>query len=120
MAMFGVSYELSLFYFVRLMTGKLKLQVKNCHARLKQMRVNCLSPALTDMAPLCRRLYPGNDYILQQDGATSHTSRVTQEHLREETTEFIKKYEWSLSPPILIQWTMQCGIHFLRRLMSAG
>jgi hypothetical protein len=50
------------------MTGKLRLYVKNGHARLKQMLVNCLSPALTEMAPLCRRLYPGNDYILQQDG----------------------------------------------------
>jgi hypothetical protein len=64
------------------------------------MRVNCLSPALADMAPLCRRLYPGNDYILQQDGATSH-SRVTQEHLREETPEFIKKDEWPTQSPDL-------------------
>jgi hypothetical protein len=75
------------------------------------MQVNCMSPALTDMTPLCRRLYPGNDYILQQDGATSYTSQVTQEHLREETPEFIKKDECPLSLPILIQWTI-CHVGF--------
>jgi hypothetical protein len=37
-------------------------------------------------------------YIFQQDGATSRTSKVTQEHLDEEVPEFIKKDEW---PPQL-------------------
>jgi hypothetical protein len=61
------------------------------------------------MSPLCRRLYPGNNYILQQDGATSHTCRVTIEHLREETPEFIKKDECppqphDLNPMDLTMW----------------
>jgi hypothetical protein len=51
------------------------------------------------LQPDCRRLYPGNDYILQQDGATSHTSRVTQEHLREETSEF-KLVEGRMAPSV--------------------
>jgi hypothetical protein len=44
---------------------------------------------------------PGEDnmYICQQDGATSLTSKVTQEHLDEEVPEFIKKDEWPPQSP---------------------
>jgi hypothetical protein len=38
-------------------------------------------------------------YIVQRDGATSRTSKVTQEHLDEEMTEFIKKDEWQPQSP---------------------
>jgi hypothetical protein len=38
-------------------------------------------------------------YIFQQDGATSRTSKVTQEHLDEEVPEFIKKDEWPPQSP---------------------
>jgi hypothetical protein len=55
---------------------------------------------LTDKAPLCRHLYPGNYYILQLDGATSHTSSDTRAP-REETPEFIKKDEWHPQSPNL-------------------
>jgi len=51
------------------------------------------------LLPDCRRLYPNNDYIFQQDGATSHTSRVTQEYLEANTPEFIKKDEWPPQSP---------------------
>jgi hypothetical protein len=34
-----------------------------------------------------------------QDGATSSTSKVTQEHLDEEVPEFIKKDEWPPQSP---------------------
>ena len=37
--------------------------------------------------------------MFQQDGDSSHTSRVTQAHLDEATPEFIKKDEWSPQSP---------------------
>jgi hypothetical protein len=43
--------------------------------------------------------------IFQQDGATSRTSKVTQEHLDEEVPEFIKKRR---SRPIAILWIIMC------------
>ena len=39
------------------------------------------------------RLSSRNNYVFQQDRAPSHTSRVTQAHLEEATTEFTKKDE---------------------------
>ena len=42
----------------------------------------CYIKVLDDnLLPDCRTLYPDNDFIFQQDGAPSHTSRITQEHL---------------------------------------
>jgi len=51
------------------------------------------------LLPDCRRMYPNNDYIFQQDGAPSHTSRVTQDHLNDESPNFIKKDEWPPQSP---------------------
>jgi hypothetical protein len=47
-------------------------------------------------------------YIFQQDGATSRTSKVTQEHFDEEVPEFIKKMRGRGSHPIAIRWIMMC------------
>ena len=46
------------------------------------------------LLPDCKTLYPQNDYVFQQDGAPSHTSRASQEYLAENTNQFIKKDEW--------------------------
>jgi hypothetical protein len=46
--------------------------------------------------------------IFQQDGATSRTSKVTQEHLDEEVPEFIKKTSGRCSRPIAILWIIMC------------
>lgn len=51
------------------------------------------------LLPDCRRLYPNDDYIFQQDGATSHTSRKTQQHLEGRVPNFIKKDEWPPQSP---------------------
>ena len=51
------------------------------------------------LLPDCRRLYPSDDFIFQQDGAPSHTSRITQGHLEECTPVFIKKDEWPPQSP---------------------
>ena len=39
-------------------------------------------------------LYPQNNYIFQQDGASSHTSRASIDYLTENTNQFIEKDEW--------------------------
>ena len=51
------------------------------------------------LLPDCRRLYPNEDFIFQQDGAPSHTSRVTQAYLDQNTPEYIKKDEWPPQSP---------------------
>jgi hypothetical protein len=47
------------------------------------------------------RLYPNSDYVFQQDGAPSHTSRLTQGHLAESTPDFINKDSWPPQSPDL-------------------
>lgn len=42
-------------------------------------------------------LNPDKDFILLQDGDTSHTCRATQTLLSTNDIDFIKKYEW---PPL--------------------
>ena len=51
------------------------------------------------LLPDCRKIHPNNDYVFQQDGATSHTSNATQRYLEENTPNFIKKYEWPPQSP---------------------
>lgn len=46
------------------------------------------------LLPDCRQLYPDNDYTFQQDGATSHTSNLSQNFLMQNTPNFIKKNQW--------------------------
>ena len=66
-----------------------------------KMKVNseCYIKLLDDnFLPDCRALYPDNDFIFQQDGALSHTSRITQEHLDANTPEFIGKDDMTGHP----------------------
>ena len=46
------------------------------------------------LLPDCRTLYPQNNNIFQQDGASSHTSRASPDYLTENTNQFIKNDEW--------------------------
>ena len=62
----------------------------------------CYIKLLDDnLLPDCRTLYPDNDFIFQQDGTPSHTSRITQEHLDANTPEFIGKDDWTPQSPDL-------------------
>ena len=36
-----------------------------------------------DLLPECAKLYPDDDYIFMQDGASSHTSKICQEKLKQ-------------------------------------
>ena len=49
----------------------------------------------------CETLYPNTGYILQQDGATSHTSHATQNFLTSMNVTFINKNEWPPQSPDL-------------------
>lgn len=51
------------------------------------------------LIPDCFNLYPEHDFVLQQDGATCHTSNATQNHLQESVPAFIKKDEWPPQSP---------------------
>ena len=42
----------------------------------------------------CKRIYPNENFILQQDGATSHSNRGTQTFLSTENITFIAKDDW--------------------------
>ena len=46
------------------------------------------------LLPDINNIYPNNDFILQQDGATSHTSRLTQQFLEDRQVVYIKKDDW--------------------------
>ena len=60
----------------------------------------CYIKLLDDnLLPDCRTLYPDNDFIFQQDGAPSHTGRITQEHPDANTPEFIGKDDWLPQSP---------------------
>ena len=52
------------------------------------------------LLPDCRQLHP-NGFILQQDGASSHTSDDTQNYLRHENINYITKDQWPPSSPDL-------------------
>ena len=53
------------------------------------------------LLPDCRRMYPNEDYVFQQDGATSHSRHATQSYPKggRPTSSFIKKDQWSLQSP---------------------
>lgn len=54
-----------------------------------------------DLIPECKKLYPQDDFIFAQDGATSHTSNVCQEYLRNTlgTARFVNKFQWPPRSP---------------------
>ena len=43
-----------------------------------------------NLLPGCKRLYPRNNYVYHQNGASSHTRRVAQAHLEEATHDSLK------------------------------
>ena len=53
------------------------------------------------LIPECRRLYPDDNYIFQQDSAPSHRCRLAQQFLQENTPDFIHSDAWSPNSPDL-------------------
>jgi len=60
--------------------------------RYRQLLVDTILPA-------CARLYPDLDFILQQDGAPSHTAHETQDLLYEVCPRFIPADKWPAYSP---------------------
>ena len=82
------------------MTGKTRIHFIDT----SKTKVNseCYIKLLDDnLLPDCRTLYPDNDFVFQQDGVPSHTSRITQEHLGANTPELIGKDDWPPQSPDL-------------------
>ena len=53
-----------------------------------------------ELLPACDTLSEGEKYYFMQDGATSHTADITQEHLREKFgRRFIRKDQWPPNSP---------------------
>ena len=57
----------------------------------------------TQLIPACEKLYPENNFIFQQDGATSHTCNVCQAYLKDTLGRgrFVSKTEWPPKSPDL-------------------
>ena len=53
------------------------------------------------LLPDIRALYPDDDYYLQQDGATCHTSHETSAYLERNAIPYIKKDDWPPNSPDL-------------------
>src|SRR6218665_3671548 len=49
----------------------------------------------------CRRLYPDDNYIFQQDRAPSHRCRLAQQFLQANTADFIHSDAWAPNSPDL-------------------
>ena len=64
---------------------------------------------LHSFKPVCRRIYPRNDYVFQQDSVLSHTNMVTQAHFGEATHKFIKIDEWPLQVQSVTLWITPYG-----------
>lgn len=67
----------------------LKVNAKRYHQHLK-----------TELFPAIRKVYPRNDWIYMQDGATSHTANLVQNFLEETIPRrYVKKDEWPPKSP---------------------
>ena len=63
---------------------------------------NCYIDLLkTPLLLECHRLYPGNDFVLMQDGAPSNRAKATQQFLRQNTPDFIAADERASYSPHL-------------------
>ena len=52
------------------------------------------------LIPACKKLYPENNFLVVQDGATNHTSNICQIFLKNTVgCRFAKKDEWPPKPP---------------------
>ncbi|GFS01184.1 transposable element Tc3 transposase [Elysia marginata] len=73
----------------------------NWHETLKVNSKNYISLLKKKLLPSCQKLYPQGDFILQQGGATSLTSRATRKFLIDQGVDFIAKDEWPPQSPDL-------------------
>ena len=70
------------------------------------------------LLPDCRRLYPNGDWVFQQDGAPTHTSKTTQEYLDGLRLTLFEKMSGLRRAQIATRWTMQSGTRLCRETNS--
>ena len=69
------------------------------------------------LIPSCQELYPNNDFIFMQDGASSHTANICQDFLRRVCSRrFISKSDW---PPKSCSRFITSGTRSKGRFMKA-
>src|SRR6218665_2039745 len=66
---------------------------------------------VTKLIPECRRLYPVDNYIFQQDSAPSHRCRLAQQFLQSNTPDFIHRGAWPPTSPDLNSLNYYVGLH---------
>ena len=71
------------------------------------------------LIPECRRLYPDDNYIFQQDSAPSHRCRLAQQFLEANTPDFIHSDAWPPNSPDLNPLDY-CVWNALKELVYAG
>ena len=62
-----------------------------------------------NLLPGCKRLYPRNNYVFHQNGASSHTSRVTQAHLEEATDDSSRRMNGLHKVQNVTKWMTEHG-----------
>lgn len=77
--------------------GKTKLIVYEGSLNAEQYKEQILKPAMPDI----KRLLPNSSFIFQQDGATCHTAKTTQDFLRGQPFKFLPKEDWPGNSPDL-------------------
>ncbi|GFS18657.1 transposable element Tc3 transposase [Elysia marginata] len=90
---------------------------------MKTLKVN--SKNYISLLPSCHKIYPPGDFILQQDVATLHSSRTTQNFLILQGVDFIAHDDWSLQSPDLIpldyaMWDSLAKIYMGRSIPFTG
>ena len=66
----------------------------------------CNKVLVKGLLPDIRRLFVGDDYVFQQDGALAHRSRHTVTYLNANVPEFIEPENWPPNSPDLNQLTI--------------
>jgi len=61
----------------------------------KQKLTRTVTLICCSLLPECRRCYPGNDFEFLQDSFLSHSAKVTQQFLRQNTPDVIAADEWA-------------------------
>ena len=91
---------------------------KHCFINTDRPKVNSENyiQLLDDnLLPGCRRIYPRNNYVFHQNGASSHTRRVTQAHLEEATQNSSRRINGLHKVQNVTKWMTEHGT--LRRRM---
>ena len=95
---------------------------KHCFINTDRPKVNSENyiQLLDDnLLPGCRRIYPRNNYVFHQNGASSHTRRETQAHLEEATQDSSRRMNGLHKVQNVTKWMTEYGT-LRRRMFNEG